>query len=157
VIRRWPLPLLVAVLSGTGILASGCGESEKDKYIDDFKPLNGRLLKLGESIGSAPLETGSDGNARLARRFGQYATDLGDVSSDIASLDTPRELEAESKALTRRIEVVVKDLRKISAAAKRGDQRAAAAATAALTDDANDVNRAQNRLATATGADVGPR
>lgn len=140
-----------------GLAASGCGEREKDRYIDDYKPLNDRLLRIGESVGRAPLEVGSDSNAKLAARFGRYASELDAVNRDIKALDTPRDLQAGSKALTGTIDVVVSDLEKISKAARQGDQEAAAAATLALTDDANKVNEAQNGLARATGANVGPR
>lgn len=139
------------------LLASGCGESEKDKYIEDYKPLNERLLKVGEAVGRAPLEAGTESNANLARRFNRYADDLDRVNRDIAALDTPADLMEESKALTRTIGVVIADLEKIATAAREADERAAAAATLSLPDHANAVNRAQNRLAKATGADIGPR
>lgn len=138
------------------LLASGCGESEKDEYIEDYRPLNERLLKVGEVVGRAPLEAGTESNANLARRFDRYADDLDRVNRDIAALDTPADLMDESKALTRAIGVVIADLEKI-AAAREADERAAAAATLSLTDHSNAVNRAQNRLAKATGADIGPR
>jgi hypothetical protein len=156
VIRRLPVHVVLAALALAGA-APGCGGDEKDSYVDDYNPLNDRLLTLGESIGRAPLQAGPDSNSRLASRFRSYASQLDDVNRDIAALDTPADLRDESKALTSRIEVVVRDLRKISDAARRGDQQAAAAATLALTDHANEVNAAQNKLARATGADVGPR
>lgn len=139
------------------LAASGCGGSEKDRYIDDYDPLNDRLLRIGESVGRATLEAGQQSNAKLTTRFGKYASDLDDVNKDIAALDTPSDLEDESEALTESIDVVIRDLEKISAAARRGDKEAAAASTLALTDDSKGVNRAQNKLAKATGADVGPR
>ena len=153
-IRRWSLG--IAALAGAALMAAGCGESEKDKYVDDYNPLNERLLAIGEEVGRAPLEAGTESNAKLARRFDKYADDLDRVNKDIAALDTPDDLVDESKALTRSIVVVIADLERIATAAREADQRAAAAGTLSLTDHANAVNRAQNRLAKATGADVGP-
>lgn len=148
------LPALAAVT--VALLTAGCGESEKDEFIDAYKPLNDRLLKVGEAVGRAPLEAGTESNAKLAQRFNRYADDLDRINREIAALDTPADLVDESKALTRSVVVVIVDLEKIATAAREADQRAAAAATLSLTDHSNAVNRAQNRLARATGADVGP-
>jgi len=155
--RRWLLPLTVAALVTAGLAASGCGQSDKDRYVHDYKPLNDRLLRVGEAIGRAPIEAAPDSNAKLSARFRRYASDLNRVNKDIAALDTPGDLRADATALTRGIGAVVRDLEKISRAASRGDQKAVAATTVALRDGANMVNKAQNRLARATGADVGPR
>lgn len=155
--RPWTPRLVAAALSAGALAASGCGESEEERYVDDYSSLNDRLLTLGRAIGTAPLDAGQESNAKLATRFGRYASGLDDLNGEIAALDTPGDLRDEATALTGSIAVVVKDLKRISAAARRGDGEAAAAATLALSDDSNKVNRAQNRLARATGADVGPR
>ena len=154
--RRW-LVIALAALAVAAVSVSGCGESDKDKYVDDYKPLNDRLLKVGERIGDGTLRARRQTNERLARDFGGYAADLEDVRKDIARLDTPDDLKDESSALTRSIDDVVDDLRKISGAADEGNPRAAAAATLDLGDHARTVNQVQNKLAKATGADVGPR
>jgi hypothetical protein len=147
---------LVAVALAA-VLVSGCGKSEKDKYIDDYKPLNDRLLKVGESIGSVTRGAAKQTNQQLAGQFSKNATDLDDLKDDIAALDTPSALKGESAALTRSIDLVVNDLRGIASAARRADKRAAGTATRALAVDAVKVNTAQNKLARATGADVGER
>jgi hypothetical protein len=79
------------------------------------------------------------------------------VNRDIAALDTPGQLRTDATALTGRIELVVRDLRKIAKAARRGDKKGGKAANVALANDAKKVNQSQNRLALATGADVGQR
>ena len=153
--RRWLTG--VAALAASALVGAGCGESEKDEFIDAYNPLNERLLKIGRSVGGAPLEAGTESNAKLAQRFNRYADDLDKVNRDLAALDTPADLKDESKALTRAIGVVIVDLENVATAAREADQRRAAAATLSLTDHSNAVNQAQNRLAKATGADVGPR
>jgi hypothetical protein len=147
----------LAALALAGSAATGCGQSEEDKYVEDYKPLNDRLLRVGVAIGAAPLEAGEQTNDQPAQRFSKYAADLDAVKKDIADLDTPSDLEDESLALTSSLEVVVEDLKKVASAAESGDKAAAAAATRALARDAARVNFAQNKLARATGADAGPR
>ena len=147
----------MAALALAGLAASGCGQTEKEKYIDDYRPVNDRLLKIGQEIGTAPLAAGPQSNVKISEQFAKYASDLDDVRKDIAALDTPDSLKDESKALTSSIAVVETDLRDISGAAKRADKRAASAGTVALRAHAARVNFSQNRLARATGADVGPR
>jgi hypothetical protein len=149
--------LALAALALVTVAASGCGQTEKEKYVDDYKPLNDRLLKVGQEIGTAPLAARRQSNVKISQQFDKYASDLDDVRKDIASLDTPDSLKPESKSLTSAIGLAVTDLRDISGAAKRADKRAAAGATLELRDHAEKVNFSQNRLATATGADVGPR
>ena len=112
----------LAALALAGSAAAGCGQSEEDKYVEDYKPLNDRLLRIGVAIGAAPLEAGEQTNEQLAQRFNKYAADLDAVKKDIADLDTPSDLEDESLALTSSIEVVVEDLKKVASAAESGDK-----------------------------------
>lgn len=155
--RKFLLLLAAGLLATAVLVPTGCGQGEKEKYIDDFKPLNDRLLRIGAALGGASLEASPEANVDLATELGRFASDLRDVNRDIAALDTPADLRAEAQSLTRTIDVVVTDLEKISGAARRGDRKEVAAATMALADDSNSVNRAQNNLARATGADIGPR
>jgi hypothetical protein len=145
------------MLAMLALAAAGCGESEKDRYIEDYRPLNQRLLEIGERIGRAPLEAGDESNAKLAQRFNRYGDELDRVNRDIEALDTPDDLVDESKALNRAVGTVIVDLENVATAAREADPRRAAAAASLLTDHANAINRAQNRLAKATGADIAPR
>ena len=149
--RRSPaLTLLLAALA-----LAGCGQSQKEKYADDFKPLNDRLLLVGEQIGNGLGGAGDQTNAKLASQFAGFASDLEKVNDDIADLDPPKELRDESRALTQRTRTVVRDLRAISQAARAGDRKATTRATLAFGRNAQRLNQAQNRLARATGADAG--
>ena len=145
-----PLALLALALP-----LAACGESEKDKYIDDFKPLNDKLLALGRDLGTAVQEAESQDDAALAKQFGALAKRLEGVNTEIADLDTPSDLKGEAKELNGRIDDTVDDLKAIEKAAQKNNAEDAAAATLQLATDAEAVNTAQNKLAKATGADVG--
>ncbi len=134
---------------------AGCGESETDKYIDDYSPLNDELLDVGRDLSTALEGVESKSDAALAKQFGGLATRLEDVSKQIAALDTPADLKDESKALTEQLDTTTGDVEDIAKAAQENDAEAAAAATVQLSSDAQEVNKAQNKLARATGADVG--
>ena len=149
---RLATPLALLALAAP---LAGCGESEKDKYIDDFKPLNDKLLDVGGELGAAVGGADSQSDAALAKQFGALATRLDGLNNDIAALDTPSDLEDEAKALNDRIDATVGDLEAIEKAARENNAEDAAAATVQLATDAEAVNTAQNKLARATGAKVG--
>lgn len=139
------------------IVLAGCGKSQEEKYADDFKPVNDRLLKLGERIGTRLGDASKQTNATLARQFSGFASDLEKVNGEIGALDPPKNLRDESRALRGRIEVVVGDLEDIAEAARSGDPKAARRAALSFGRHSPPLNQAQNRLAKATGADPGTR
>ncbi len=149
---RLVLPLTLCALA---FPLAACGESEKDKYVDDFKPLNDDLLAIGRQLAAAVEGAESKSDAALATQFNGIAKDLGDLNDDIEALDTPDDLKGEADALNARIDDTVGDIEDIASAAEDNDAQAAAAATVKLAASARRVNTAQNRLAKATGAAVG--
>lgn len=150
--RRLVLPVILALLAAA---AAGCGQSAKDKYIGDYKPLNDQLLKVGQELGRGVAGADKKSDAALARQFSGIAKDLASVNAKIKDLDTPAELKDESATLAKRIDATVKNVEDISKAAKDGDGQGAAAATVRLSSNASKVNIAQNKLAKATGAKIG--
>jgi len=148
------LTILLAVLALSVSLAA-CGESETDKYVDDYKPLNDKLLAIGSDLGNAVDDVESKSDATLAKQFSGLATRLETLNDEIAALDTPADLKDESKALNEALDATAGDVEDIAEAAKKNDAQAAAAATVELSTDAQEVNTAQNKLAKATGAEVG--
>jgi hypothetical protein len=146
------IPLAVLALSAP---LGGCGQSEKDKYIDAYKPVNDRLLKVGTDIGTAVQTASTASDAGLATKFDGLAARLARVKKDVDGLVTPTELKDESKALSGTLAATETDLRDISTAAKKKNGQAAATATLQLSKNAQKVNTAQNKLAKATGAKVG--
>lgn len=151
---------IVITLSVTVLLAvpfAGCGQSDKDKYINDYKPLNDKLLKLGDDLTSTVNGAGSDSNSQLASKFDGFDARFTSLRKQIIALNTPSDLKAPSKALTESLASTQKDVAAIAKAAKASDPSAARSATVKLAADAQTVNIDQNKLAKATGAKVGKK
>jgi hypothetical protein len=147
----------VLALLALALPVAACGESETDKYVDDFKPLNDRLLKIGRELGDALEAADSQSDAALEKRFSALAKQLEDVNGEIAALDTPADLQDEAKGLNKALDAATLDVEDIAKAAGAKDAEDAAAATLQLSSNAQKVNSAQNKLARATGAEVGQR
>jgi hypothetical protein len=142
-------------LLALALTLAACGESETDKYVDDYKPLNDKLLAVGKDLGNALDAVESQSDAALAKQFTALADRLESLNADIAALDTPADLEDEAKGLNEALDATTGDVEAIASAARKNDAQAAASATVKLSGDAQEVNTAQNKLAKATGADVG--
>lgn len=151
---RLRLATLLALLA---LALAACGQSEKEKYVDDYKPLNDRLLSLGQDLGAAIQGAESRSDDALARQFSSLATRLRDANKDIAALETPADLRDEANSLRDTLDDTIGDIEDIAKAARGKDAQAAAAATVELAADSEEVNASQNKLARATGAEVGDR
>ena len=152
--RRLALPLALLALAAAG--AAGCGgDDDKDKFVEDYKVLNDRLLAVGRDLGSALQGARGKSNKQLSEQFAGFALRLGAVNKDIRGLDPPDELKDDSDELSKQIDAAVENLREISGAAGNNDPQAAAAATVELGTTSQDLNRAQNKLAEETGAAKG--
>lgn len=150
---RSVLPLILIVLAAVAV--AGCGEDEKDKFIDDYKPLNDRLLAVGRDLEKELAGAEDESNKELSRQFAGLALRLEAISKQLRALDTPDDLRDESDVLALRIDDTTKNLNDISGAAATGDPQGAATATVELATNSRALNRAQNRLARATGAKIG--
>jgi hypothetical protein len=138
------------------LLAAGCGQSAKDKYISSYKPVNRDLIRVGDQLSKAVSTADNHkSNAQLAAQFAGFETQLKGIRKRFDGLDTPDDLKGESRALSLSIGVVQDDVGDIARAAGKSDAQAAATATVRLSTDSNRVNTAQNTLAEATGATVG--
>ncbi len=111
---RLATPLALLALA---VPVAGCGEDEKDQYIDDFKPLNDKLLDVGRDLGVAVQGADDQSDAALAKQFAGLATRLEGVKKEIAALDTPADLKDEAAALDKNLDATVEDLEDISEAA----------------------------------------
>ena len=151
--RRLAPALVMVVLAAVAL--TGCGEDEKERFAEDYKPLNDRLLKIGRDLGSSLQNAQGKSDQQLARQFAAFALRLQALNKGVRALDTPGDLKDERSELASRIDATVEDLEHISGAAADGDPQAAAAATVELGTSSQALNRAQNQLAKATGAERG--
>jgi len=147
-----------ALVSCGALLAAslgGCGQSEKDKYIDAYSPLNTRLIKVNDDLARTINGSQNKTNAQLAAGFAPLGKKLRTLSRQIGALDTPADLKQESKALTDTLDTTREDVDGVVAAARKEDARALAAVSMRLPDKANTISTKANGLARATGARVG--
>lgn len=151
---RLRLATLFALLA---LVLTACGQSEKEKYVDAYKPLNDRLLSVGEDLGAALQAADSKRDEAVAAQFAALARRLEVVRKDVAAVETPADLRDESKALNDALTDAIADIEDIAGASRGKDAQRAAAATVELSTAARKVNVAQNRLALATGARIGDR
>ena len=153
--RRLALPLALLVLAAGAVTLTGCGESEKDKFAEQYKPLNDRLLKVGRDLGTALQTARGKSNRQLSRQFAAFALRLQALNKGVRKLEAPSDLEDDRKELATQIDATVENLEAISGAAANNDPEGAAAATVDLGTSSRALNRAQNKLAKATDAEVG--
>lgn len=132
----------------------GCGQSEKDKYIEAYSPLNTRLIKVNDDLARTINGSQNKSNAELAASFAPLGRQLRTLSRQIRALDTPADLRQESKALTDALDTARVDVDGVVSAARRKNPQALATASVRLPAEANKISSAANRLARATGAQV---
>ncbi len=147
------LPLLVVAA-----LAGGCGGgTSEEEYKKAYRPINDRLLDIGQDVGTGLETARGKKNKQLSEEFARYALRLQALNTAIRRADTPDEFKDESDRLSVAIDDTVEDLRAISGSAGVGDRQGTAAAVVDFGVSSAELNRAQNALARATGARVGPK
>lgn len=151
---------LITALSAVALLSvplAGCGKSTEDKFADDYKPLNAKLLKLGDDLGKSVSTARGKSDEQVASDFSGLSKRFKSLRTEVADLEAPDKLKGDSEKLTTALGAVEKDISNISAAGKSSDAQAARQAVQELAADARQVNTAQNKLAKATGAPAGAR
>ena len=143
------------LLAASVALLAGCGQSEKDKYIEAYSPLNTRLVKVNDQLARTINAAGNKTNGEIAQEFTPLGTQLGSLSKDIRALDTPTDLQQESKALTRSLDRTQAHVEALTTAARKNNAQALATASTELPAEANNISDVANKLARATGAKVG--
>jgi hypothetical protein len=137
-----------------------CGSSDSSSKSDDFakayKPLNAKLLGVGQDLGTAITGINAKTtDVQAAAQFEKVSTDLKNVGDEIAKLDPPSDLKDDVGSLTSEITAVDGSLDKIVAALKAHDDKVAGASTVTMLKQSKTLNTAQNKVAAATGAAKG--
>ena len=146
--RRFSL-LLVACLA---LLAAGCGEDAKEKFTKDYKPVNQKIIDLGEDVGQAVQGAEGKSDAALEKQFGELAQRTGRLQQDVDALEAPEDLKADQDKLTEAMGDAQNALDGIEKAAGDNDANAARESAQDLVQSSEELRDARRALAKATGA-----
>ena len=149
--RRRILPLVIVAA------LAGCGGNDDANFERQYRPLNDGLLAIGRDIDKGLESAAGKSNKQLSEQFAGFALRLDALNKVLRRLDPPDDLEGRSATLTARIDDTIKDLKAISGATGEGDRQGTAQAVVDFNTSSRELNRAQNALARATGAEIGPR
>jgi hypothetical protein len=138
------LPVVLALA-----LATGCGESDEEKYKEDFPPLSQKLSGLGQDVGQTIQAASGSSDEKLADDFNAYAEQLGEVQQDIDDLEPPDDLAEDQDQLVSSIGDVQGALEDIAQAADKGDAQSARRATLDLIQSSEDLRTSRAKLNTA--------
>jgi TolA-binding protein len=138
--------LLTAVLLAAA-LAAGCGEDQREAYVEDFRPLSRQIASLGEFTGQAVQNAERRSDAQIEDQFGQIAVELARLRGELEDLDPPDDLADAQKDMADAMRAVEDALRGIQRAAARSDPDAARQSTIELVRASEDLREARRRLA----------
>jgi hypothetical protein len=144
-----PLLVLAAVLAVLPAV-SACGEDEEEAFSKDFRPLNQRILDLGEQVGQAVNEASGKTDEQIEDEFGRLARRTGEVQKEVDSLEPPDDLTATKEDLSEAMGDARKSLGDIAKAAAENDPQAARTATIELVSSSRELGDARRKLVRAT-------
>ncbi len=142
--RAW-----LAVVLGLALAGAGCGESDEDKYKEEFPPLSRELSGLGQDVGQTIRAASGSSDEQLADDFDNYAEQLGQVQQEIDELEPPDDLAEDQDQLVSAIGEVQGALEDIAEAADKGDAQAARRATLDLIQSSEDLRSSRSKLSDA--------
>jgi hypothetical protein len=150
-LRRSIVPLL-AVLA---LLVAGCGDdgdSRSETYAKGFKPVNQRILDLGQKVNASIQSPRTKSFQQLVKEFGSHASQLGQLRRDLQGLEPPSNLKRTHRQLVQAMGRTRRALADIATGARERDPEAVGAAQRRLTETSKDLRRARLKLARETGA-----
>jgi hypothetical protein len=146
-----PIRAILPALLTCALLAGCGGSDEKDRFGEDYGPINGQLLVLRNAITEAP--PGSD--AMLAGEFSGFATQVDEARRRLDGLRPPKDLKGRTDALSTALAKLSADMRDIAHAANAHDTPGTRAATQRMVEDLRAAEEARRELARETGTQVG--
>jgi hypothetical protein len=131
-------------------LGAGCGEDEREAYMEDVRPLNRQIGSLGEYTGTAVEGAERRTDQQIESQFGQIADELRRLRGELEELDPPDDLEPVQDEVAEAMRAVENALRGIERAAASGDPDAARRSTVELLRTSEDLRGARRKLARET-------
>jgi hypothetical protein len=147
--------LIVLLLAVSALPVAGCGDdgdSASEKYADGFKPVNQRILDLGQKVGASIQAGPTKSHRQLATEFDDHARQLGKLRGELRQLEPPGDLGQTHRQLVEAMGDVQAALEGIEKGARAGDAKSVGAAQRRLTETSKDLRRARLELARETGA-----
>jgi hypothetical protein len=142
--------LAVAAMLAVVPAVSACGEDEQEAFSKDFRPLNKRIVDLGEQVATAVNEASKKTDQQIEDEFGRLAQRTGEVQQDVDALEPPDELKASKEDLVEAMGDAQESLRDIEKAAGESDPQAARRATIELVSSSRELGDARTKLERAT-------
>jgi hypothetical protein len=140
------LALLAAV---SLVLTAGCGESDEDKFADDYKPVGKKLENLGGEVGDALQAAENKSDKQLSEQFAGFADQMADVQKEVEELDPPSDAQEDVEDLEKAIAAVEGSLQDIADAGEEGDPDKARTATLDLIQEGERLDEVQKKVASA--------
>jgi hypothetical protein len=144
-VRRAPVFLLLAAA-----LIAGCGGASKDDYSADFRPLNKKIVALGDKIGKGAAKASGQSDREIEKEFGGYAKETSALRGELDDLDPPDDLESDHEKLGSALGDAEHALSGIENAAQEHDAQAARSSTLDLVQASRNLRAARRRLERAT-------
>jgi hypothetical protein len=140
------LVLLAATLS---LVLAACGESDEDKFADDYQPVGKKLEDLGGEVGDALQAAENKSDKELSEQFAGFADQMADVQKEVEELDPPASVEKDVADLEKAIDNVEGSLQDIADAGEQNDPAKARTATLALIQQGERLDEVEKKVAAA--------
>jgi hypothetical protein len=138
------LVLLAAILS---LVLAGCGESDEDKFADDYKPVGKKLEDLGGEVGDALQAAENKSDKELSEQFAGFADEMADIQREVEDLDPPSNVQEDMDDLEKAIAAVEGSLQDIADAGAQNDPGKARTATLALIQQGERLDEVEKKVA----------
>lgn len=138
--RLAALPLVLAVT----VVAAGCGSSGDADFVDGYNAAVAPLTTTMSDLSSTPTGDPAAASKSLVR----LADGLDDVRADLAALEPPEDAADEFDRMLRALDKGTKQVRAMAGAAKDGNLKQLAKATADFSATGTDLVKIEQELRT---------
>jgi hypothetical protein len=136
----------ILVLLCAALGAAGCGDGDKNDFINDYNDIVRKYRSLPGEVGSAISGASNQTDARLEKQFSDLATRTRNEADELAQLDPPDDAKDEYDAYVAGLREVARHLDDVAEAAKAHSTSKARKAAESLVDDAQELTREEDAL-----------